>query len=80
MGLGQTVGNLLGHLGVGVFYSTCNRAPEADFRQGHNIIPFIKDPLATVPRRELQGCFCTRAPSVDLYTHDSHFAHLPGRF
>ena len=32
MGLDQTVENLLGHHEEMEFYSTCDRAPEADFK------------------------------------------------
>ena len=42
--LGQTVRNLLGHREELEFYSTCNRAPEADFKQGQDIIHLFKGP------------------------------------
>ena len=42
MDLGQTVRNLLGHRGELEFYSTCNRAPEAAFKQGQAIIHLYK--------------------------------------
>lgn len=42
--LGQTVRNLLGHREELEFYSTCNRAPEAKFKQGQDIIHLYKGP------------------------------------
>lgn len=44
VGSGQTVRNLLGHGEELGFYSTCNRAPEADFKQGQDIIHLYKRP------------------------------------
>lgn len=72
--LSQTVRNLLGHGGRELgFYSTCNRAPEADFKQGQDIIHPYKGPSDHSAEEGTAGCVGTCA--VDLYTRKHHIFH-----
>lgn len=66
MRLGQTVRNLLGHGEELGFYSTCNRAPEADLSRAR-IIHLYKGPSDHSAEEGTAG-LCGHLGARDLYT------------